>query len=86
MTTYQVIRFTDMVNLLDQVGDLTLMDEDNIEQINTLAYDEQFEAIESLYNDEDYDTAEDLLEEVFGVDLTTLNNLADDFGFMRIKD
>lgn len=87
MIQSEIKRFCEMVALYDQVGDVLIGEQNDIDKIDKLFYNEKYDAIETLYNEDgNFETADEMMEEHFGHNTQTLNVLADEFGFCRIKD
>ena len=75
-----------MACLFDEVGELTLDDRNDIEQIMRLADDEEWSAIDSLFNGGENELADAAFLLHFGTGIYELDQLADEFGYARVGE
>jgi len=79
-------KFCSMSFIYDQCADVKVWDTDYLETIDKLSDTEHLDSINTLFNeDEEFETADELFEEMFGMNSTDINKLADEFGFTKVN-
>ncbi len=82
----EIKRFADAAALFEQVGETSADDDETIAVITTLAEHGEWSAIDVLYiNGGKNVVAEFMLESTFNITIDKLNELADEFGYERVK-
>lgn len=84
MNENQVKQFVKMCALYEQVGELSSEDTDELNTIETLANAEEYSAINVLYGN-GHETADKAFNQLYTINLVSLNHLAFSFGFSRIE-
>ena len=86
MNKDQLKTFGEMACILDQCGENTITDAEELERICQLAEDNKIEAWFTLMEEDpdQWETAEKAFEDLFGYDLADINRMADEFGFSRV--
>ncbi len=78
-------RFATALTLYDQVGEnVTAEESADIEKIDILASNGEWSALELLYAEGNEKTAKEMVLSFSGISIESLNELADEFGYMRV--
>jgi len=87
MNDKEIKLFYEMCSLYEQVGELTIDEDSTLQVIIKLGDNFQFDSIEILYNEDmKFKTGKDLFKYYFDLSFFKLNQLANEFGYEKVKD
>jgi len=72
----------ELSSLYDQVGEVTIYEQDYIDNIDKFVWNDNYDAVETLYDLESCETGIEMFEQLFGCKSSQLPQLADEFGFV----